>query len=53
MHEGLIGSHVHIFKKRVKRIEIKYTDADNMIKKISLRIMREYFNKIIDFGGLK
>ena len=51
LHEGQTGSHIHFYKKEeVKRIYLSFQEADKVIKEISIRILREKFNKNIDFG---
>ncbi len=50
-HKGYIGSHIHFYKTdEVKKVELSFQEADTMIKEISQRILRERFNKNIDFG---
>jgi|SRR3989338_2449857 len=51
LHEGEIGSHVHLYnKKEVRRELLSFQEADKLIKKISATILIEKFNQQIDFG---
>ena len=45
LHEGLTGSHIHIFPAEVRRMNITYEDAREEIKKIIKRILREKFGE--------
>ena len=50
IHEEQKGSHIHIYKRgQVKRIKLTYQQAEKLIKKISERILKDYFKKIIKF----
>lgn len=49
IHQNQQGSHMHI-EKDVKRMELSFEGAEQVIKQISARILREKFQYIINFG---
>ena len=51
LHEKRKGSHIHFYKKwEVKRVELTFQEANNLIKEISSRILKDKFNEDIIFG---
>ncbi len=51
LHEGVTGSHIHIYKKKeVLRETLSFQEADKIIKKISAVILIEHFQLNINFG---
>lgn len=51
LHEGQIGTHIHVYRKeQVERKMLSFQEADTLIKEISKKLLKEKFNKDIDFG---
>jgi hypothetical protein len=49
LHGNIMGSHIHAYgKEEVKRVDISFQDADDMIKEIGSRILKDKFSKIWD-----
>ena len=54
LHEGQTGSHIHILnREQVKRAELTFDKAQELIKEISKRVIKDKFKKTINFGDKK
>ncbi|MFH0700823.1 MAG: DUF6516 family protein [Candidatus Woesearchaeota archaeon] len=49
-HEGKTGSHVHVYgREEIKKVKLTFLEADEVIKEISVRILKDVFNEEIKF----
>lgn len=49
-HDRMNGCHIHQFgSTHVKREELTFQEADQIIKEVSARILREKFNYVVSF----
>lgn len=49
-HEKQIGSHVHVYgRDKVKKVKLTFPEADEVIKEISARILKDVFDEEINF----
>jgi len=51
-HTNETGSHMHIYPRaEIQYVNLTFEEAEKRIKRISKRILKDHFNKHIDFGG--